>query len=211
MKNYYEILEVNNKASPDIIKKVFKLQIKKYHPDVVGEGEKELAEIKVKELNEAYDILSDENKRAEYDRVLNEELESIKHNYDNQLLYEIENLKQRLQLSEQIINQFLGDLDLSEYYNYQEINNTSGGMLNKSNDDNLDKETIKESGNFEFFKWIMGKDIENESTGMYYLRIFISFLLRIFLIVIFFIFIFAVISFSTGNNVFQIFFNVFFK
>ncbi len=211
MKNYYEILEVNNKASPDIIKKVFKLQIKKYHPDVVGEGEKGLAEIKVKELNEAYDILSDENKRAEYDRVLNEELESIKHNYDNQLLYEIENLKQRLQLSEQIINQFLGDLDLSEYYNYQEINNTSGGMVNKSNDDNLDKETIKESGNFEFFKWIMGKDIENESTGMYYLRIFISFLLRIFLIVIFFIFIFTVISFSTGNNVFQIFFNVFFK
>ena len=54
MKNYYEILEVNEHASLDTIKKVFKMQIKASHPDLYSGSEKEKMEKKVKELNEAY-------------------------------------------------------------------------------------------------------------------------------------------------------------
>lgn len=69
MKNYYEILEVSQNASLDIIKKVFKIQVKKYHPDVADDKMK--AEEKIKELNEAYEVLSSEEKRKAYDNELN--------------------------------------------------------------------------------------------------------------------------------------------
>ena len=66
MKNYYEILEVNEKASQDTISKVFKMHMKKWHPDLYQGEEKIIAENKTKELSEAYNILSDENKRKGY-------------------------------------------------------------------------------------------------------------------------------------------------
>lgn len=74
MKNYYEILQVNKKASQEIIAKVYKTLAKKYHPDA-NPNNKEESEKKFKEISEAYDILSDEAKRAEYDQEL-EEFES---------------------------------------------------------------------------------------------------------------------------------------
>ncbi len=69
-KNYYEILGVPKGASADEIKKAFRVLAHKYHPDKkTGDAEK------FKELNEAYSVLSNEKKRAEYDsygRVFNE-------------------------------------------------------------------------------------------------------------------------------------------
>lgn len=61
-KNYYEILGVDKKASKDDIKKAFRKLAHQYHPDKKG-GDAE----KFKELNEAYSILSDDQKRAQYD------------------------------------------------------------------------------------------------------------------------------------------------
>ena len=69
MKNYYEILEVNKKASPETISKVYKYLAKKYHPDTNPENKQE-AEEKFKEISEAYEILSNEEKRKEYDMEL---------------------------------------------------------------------------------------------------------------------------------------------
>lgn len=69
MANYYEILEVNEKASVEVIDKAYRVLAKKYHPDVY-EGDKKEAELKMKELNEAYDVLSDEVKRKNYDSSL---------------------------------------------------------------------------------------------------------------------------------------------
>ncbi|BAK81356.1 molecular chaperone DnaJ [Candidatus Arthromitus sp. SFB-rat-Yit] len=66
-KNYYEILGVNSNASDSEIKSAFKKQAIKYHPDR-NKGNAE-AEKKFKEINEAYQVLSDANKRASYDRV----------------------------------------------------------------------------------------------------------------------------------------------
>ena len=65
-RDYYEILEVSKTASGDEIKKAFHRLALKYHPDR-NPGDKE-AESKFKEINEAYEVLKDEQKRAAYDR-----------------------------------------------------------------------------------------------------------------------------------------------
>lgn len=65
-RDYYEVLGVEKNASPEDIKKAYRRLARKYHPDVNG-GDK-AAEAKFKEVNEAYEILSDEQKRAHYDR-----------------------------------------------------------------------------------------------------------------------------------------------
>ncbi len=65
-RDYYEILGVEKNATADAIKKAYRRQALKYHPDK-NPGDKE-AEEKFKEAAEAYEVLSDENKRARYDQ-----------------------------------------------------------------------------------------------------------------------------------------------
>ena len=75
MKKYYEILEVHPKASQEIIEKAYRVLVKKYHPDLYS-GEKRLyAEKKLRDINEAYKILSDEFLREQYDLELEKEIE----------------------------------------------------------------------------------------------------------------------------------------
>jgi molecular chaperone DnaJ len=64
-RDYYEVLGVPKGANADDIKKAFRQLARKYHPDVNKEQD---AEAKFKEVNEAYEILSDDQKRAAYDR-----------------------------------------------------------------------------------------------------------------------------------------------
>ena len=64
-KDYYETLGINKGSSPDDIKKSYRKLAKKYHPDVSTETN---AESKFKEVQEAYDILSDTTKKAQYDQ-----------------------------------------------------------------------------------------------------------------------------------------------
>jgi len=66
-RDYYEVLGVAKDASPDDIKKAYRTLAKKYHPDVSTEP-KEVAEAKFKEISEAYEILSDPEKRQRYDQ-----------------------------------------------------------------------------------------------------------------------------------------------
>ena len=65
-RDYYEVLGVSKDASEDEIKKAYRSVAKKYHPDM-NPGNAE-AELKFKEANEAYEVLSDADKRAKYDR-----------------------------------------------------------------------------------------------------------------------------------------------
>ena len=69
--NYYEILEVNKNASPEIIEKAYKTLVKKYHPDLQEDNMKKIYEEKIKKINEAYDVLSNSEKRKNYDLNLN--------------------------------------------------------------------------------------------------------------------------------------------
>ncbi|MHC1585093.1 MAG: DnaJ domain-containing protein, partial [Candidatus Syntropharchaeia archaeon] len=66
-RDYYEILGVGRNASLDEIKRAYRRLAKKYHPDVNRDNPKE-AEEKFKEISEAYEVLSDPEKRARYDR-----------------------------------------------------------------------------------------------------------------------------------------------
>ena len=65
-RDFYEVLGLERSASQDDIKKAYRKLAKKYHPDL-NPGDAE-AEVKFKEVNEAYEILSDETKKARYDQ-----------------------------------------------------------------------------------------------------------------------------------------------
>ena len=65
-RDYYEVLGVDKNASPDEIKKAYRKLAMKYHPDQ-NPGDKS-AEEKFKEVNEAYEVLSDADKKSRYDQ-----------------------------------------------------------------------------------------------------------------------------------------------
>lgn len=67
---HYEILGVSKNATQEEIKEAYKELVKKYHPDVY-QGDKTFAEKKTKEINIAYDILSNPESKSEYDEEIN--------------------------------------------------------------------------------------------------------------------------------------------
>ena len=64
-KSLYETLEVSENATPDEIKKAYRKLARKYHPDVNKDPS---AEEKFKEINAAYEVLSDKEKKQQYDQ-----------------------------------------------------------------------------------------------------------------------------------------------
>lgn len=99
MKNYYEILEVDRNASQEVIEKAYRALAKKYHPDLQqGSNQQEYAE-KMKIINQAYDVLSDNFKREQYNQKLqNEELQNqaISREEQERIMQENYVLKQQL-------------------------------------------------------------------------------------------------------------------
>ena len=100
MSNLYEILEVSEKASKEVIDKAYHVLVKKYHPDLQQAEEKKNAEEKMKKINEAYEILGNEGKRKEYDISLAEKrrqekvLEKQKRNQQIQYEQEKQNINE---------------------------------------------------------------------------------------------------------------------
>ena len=68
MKNYYSVLGVKYNADFKQIKSAYVALIKKYHPDIF-KGDKNIAQSKTAEINEAYDVLSDNTKKMQYDKA----------------------------------------------------------------------------------------------------------------------------------------------
>src|SRR5574344_3032106 len=66
-RDYYEVLGVDKNATDEELKKAYRKMAKKYHPDANPDNPKE-AESKFKEVNEAYETLSDSQKRKMYDQ-----------------------------------------------------------------------------------------------------------------------------------------------
>lgn len=151
MQNYYELLEVDKKASLEIIKKIFKIKIKQTHPDLFTGEEKIKAEEKTKLLNEAYSILSDETKRAEYDKTLEQNVISLKLlKEENQILKEqIEFLNETIYKKDFILSQLLNEDELSQinnvlaqnnYFSNKEPLNNTENVKNVENIENIETE-----------------------------------------------------------------------
>jgi molecular chaperone DnaJ len=64
-RDYYQVLEINRSASADDVRRAYRRLARKYHPDI---NPAEEAEERFKEINEAYEVLSDDNRRMSYDR-----------------------------------------------------------------------------------------------------------------------------------------------
>lgn len=80
--NYYELLEINENTSEEVIKMAYKALAKKYHPDTSNFDEL-ASEAMMKNLNEAYEVLMDSSKREEYDRILKLNKTSFSANTDD--------------------------------------------------------------------------------------------------------------------------------
>ncbi len=137
-KNYYEILGVTRRSTKEEIKLAYRKLAKKYHPDTNKNNEE--AEAKFKDINEAYDTLTNEDKRRRYDRY------AIKYKYGvdesegslPNIKYEI---KSGVNVLNDILSTILGFKKDDEAQNFGDINNAPK------------EETIKQ-------KPIKGKDIE---------------------------------------------------
>ena len=137
-KNYYDILEINKNASPEIIEKAYKTLVKKYHPDLQDNNLKFEYEEKIKEINEAYEVLSDVEKKENYDlnlknneislddynNLINEninlkkEINYLKNNTinENELNYKKNNYNIQNNINENIINEKINDAVNQAYY-----------------------------------------------------------------------------------------------
>lgn len=136
MKNYYEILEVDKNASEEIIEKAYRILAKRYHPDLQKSNTKKEYEEKMKYINEAYDVLSNDFKRTQYDEIIKKEEISreqyervIQENY--MLRQEIDRInKQNIYRDESTIN------NMSRVLNEQ-INNATQQAYQKAYVDDM--------------------------------------------------------------------------
>lgn len=119
-KNYYDWLEVNRNASSEIIEKAYKTLVKKYHPDLQEADQKLECQEKIKIINEAYEILSNSEKRKEYDSTLIEN-EPTQEELD-QLYCENQNLKNELN---NLINHMSSHNKIEEHSTKTKINSNS--------------------------------------------------------------------------------------
>ncbi len=136
--NYYDILEVNKNASPEIIEKAYKTLVKKYHPDLQENNLKNNYEEKIKKINEAYEILSNPEKRKNYDLQLQNN-EISKEDYNN-LYNENINLKNE-------INYLKNNINLNNSYQTQNVKNNIQQNQNTSYENNINQEEINQKIN----------------------------------------------------------------
>ena len=123
-KNYYDILQINQNASPEIIDKAYKTLAKKYHPDLQEENNKKEAEEILKEINEAYEILSDPNKKALYDQNLKNE--TISQEQYDEIYEENQNLKNAINNMQNSRSNSANDINNNNNinpHNYNQNNN----------------------------------------------------------------------------------------
>lgn len=174
MKNYYEILEVDRKASKEIIEKAYKTLAKKYHPDVQEQNQKVKAEEKMKLINEAYSVLSNEEQRYEYDQQLEEN--TISAEKYQELVNENIELKRKIQnnTTNKIQNQNQPNINYSQVYNnsktynQQEYNTKINQAVNQAYHDAYIRD-MKDRG----YKIKYKKDFN------YYVRNFVALVLTI--------------------------------
>lgn len=170
MKNYYDELEVSKNASKEVIEKVYKVLAKKYHPDMNQGDSKKEAEEKFKKISEAYEVLSNEEKRKKYDLELESLSPSISLddynnviNERNTLINELNSVRNELYNYK---NRTSYNFNNTQNYNYrnQNINNYNTNTSQSGNVQNNNKtgsqkrtyyytDTGKPASAFDYFKY----------------------------------------------------------
>lgn len=144
MKDYYELLEVSKNASEETIKKVFRMLIKNNHPDLFEGEEKLRAEEKVKDLNEAYEVLINKDSREKYDLQLEEYNNKIEDSLSI-LIEENEYLKNVINEKNNLIKRILEDEDVD--FNILQNATTDNPYINQNQDGTIDNNYVQQNQN----------------------------------------------------------------
>ncbi len=162
MNNYYEILGVEANASSEEIKKAYLIKIKEYHPDVF-DGDKFFAEQKTAEINEAYNVLKNEEQRELYDLEINTSKpeEANNQNVSEEGLFVEETKNIFKDFGKKIASFFKGlKQDLSEFGNNHKKTKTDK-TANKTtnteskNDNFVKSKKIKEVNKYRILIWLL--------------------------------------------------------
>ena len=139
MKNLYEILEVSENASKDVIEKVYKVLAKKYHPDLQQtQQEKIIAEERMKEINEAYSVLSDDEKRLKYNQKLEVERRILENKKNNNVNYSVKGSPNNFVNNSNVYNNTYKDSNENKGSSY-ERNNIQNNALNDKLNNKMNK------------------------------------------------------------------------
>ena len=177
--NYYDILEINKNASPEIIEKAYKTLVKKYHPDLQENDLKIKYEEKIKKINEAYEVLSDSEKRKNYDFNLKNDEISID-DYNN-LYNENINLKNEINYLKNNLNNYK-----KNYNNNNNNNNISNNnYASMNNIENKINQKINNAVNQAYYDAYI-QDLKNRGYKIKYKKTFKDFLALILTILVIF-------------------------
>ena len=142
MKNYYEILEVDKNASEEVIEKAYKTLAKKYHPDLQNNSD---CQDKMRQINEAYEILSNDFKRREYDEKIKRQSVSIEEynriiQENNRLKKDLKRVANQREMSQN--QERLEEMSIMQRY-YEQIKKADSGGIEKQK--KTEKDTFRHS------------------------------------------------------------------
>ena len=210
MKNYYDLLEVSHLASQEVIEKAYKTLVKKYHPDLQNDDiHKQEAEQKMKEINEAYDIISNPEKRSSYDQELkNLELEQQKLHekeiqqqsqniyYENENLYsEDSNKNNYKKTNEHFYKNVRENQKANKNYNDKPINKI---LQNQQIQFEIEKQKAIEQAYYDAYI----QDLKNRGYKIKYKKTFKEHVKNIFIILILILILFLVFQIPFVKNYF---------
>lgn len=130
MKNLYEILEVSETASDEVIEKAYKVLAKKYHPDLQTAENKKTAEDTMKKINEAYEILSNGDKRKAYDEELKIKREEAQEKAQREYYEQQKSTYEKANVNSTYVNE-----QTSSQYQTQEQYNKTADMQRRYEED----------------------------------------------------------------------------
>lgn len=185
MMNYYDELEVSKNASKEVIEKVYKVLAKKYHPDMNQGDAKQDAEEKFKKISEAYEVLSNEEKRKKYDLELEASSPNISLDDYNNVINERNTLINELN---SVKNELYNYKNRASYnyntqnYNYrnQNINNYNASSSQAGNTQNNKTDSQKKT----YYYTDTGKPASAFDYFKYRIREFFSNIVLLFLIIL---------------------------
>ena len=208
MRNYYDDLEVSKTASKEVIEKVYKVLAKKYHPDATKEEDKKAAEEKFKIISEAYETLSDDEKRKNYDISLEESNPSISYEEYLSVVEERNALSNALNNVENEYNQFKNLANMNQYKQnsnyrapYQETNYIPQNENTANNYAQANSNTVPQNKRTYYYT-ATGKPASAFDYFKYRIKRFISNMMLAILLVIVLI---LMINYFLSVNVFDLF------